>query len=65
MAEKWNTFGKFVRLNLIGEVVEVVCCDSTEITIKFKETDLTLKHYEVSRITAAEAVVAEVSLIST
>jgi hypothetical protein len=58
MGKQFDTFGKFVRLNLIGEIVEVVDCDSTEITINYKGRQFTLDHYEVSRITPEEAAVA-------
>lgn len=36
MAKYSDGFGKFVRLKLIGEVVQVVSSDSDEITINFK-----------------------------
>jgi hypothetical protein len=55
MAKQSDTFGNFVRLNLIGEIVEVVDFDSTEITINFKGQHLTLKHNEVSHIMPEEA----------
>jgi hypothetical protein len=45
-----ETFGKFVRLKLTGEIVEVVCFDSAEITITFKGHNLVMKHNEVSRL---------------
>jgi hypothetical protein len=51
-------FGKFIRLNLTGEIVEVVGFNSTDITINFKGKILTMEHYEVSRITHEEELVA-------
>ena len=50
-----EAFGKFVRLKLTGDIVEVVSFDSTDITIKFKGQNLTMEHYEVSRIAPEEA----------
>lgn len=55
MGKQYDIFGKFVRLNLIGEIVEVVDCDATEITINHKGRHFTLDHGEVSRITPEEA----------
>jgi hypothetical protein len=55
MAKKSDEFGKFVRLNLIGEIVEVVSADSKEITVKYYGHQLTMRHSEVSRITPEEA----------
>lgn len=56
--EKINEFGKFVRLNSGGEIVEVVSVDSTEITVKYYGKNLTMKHREVSLVTPEEAVAA-------
>jgi hypothetical protein len=53
-AEEFNEFGKFVRLKLIDEIVEVVGVNSTEIAIKFYGNILTMKHHEVSRVTPEE-----------
>lgn len=53
-----DAFGKFVRINLTGEIVEVVSFDLTEITISFKGRNLIMNHYEVSRITPEEAAAA-------
>jgi hypothetical protein len=53
-----STFGRFVRLNINGEIVEVLGCDSSDITINFKGNILTMDHDEVSRITSEEAAVA-------
>ena len=58
MAKRFNEFGKFVRLNLVGEIVEVVSVDSTEITVKYYGKDLTMKHREVSFVTDEEAAAA-------
>jgi hypothetical protein len=55
MAKKFNEFGKFVRLNIIGEIVEVEDCDSTEISINYKGRKYTMGHNEVSRVTPEEA----------
>jgi hypothetical protein len=59
MGRRSGTFGRFVRLKLIGEIVEVLDCDSTDITIDFKGNILTMDHDEVSRITPEEAAAAE------
>lgn len=53
-----QAFGKFVRLNLTGEVVEVLECNSTEIIISFKGKKLTMAHHQVSRAAPEEAAVA-------
>jgi hypothetical protein len=58
MPNRPEAFGKFVRLNLIGEIVEVVSVDSTEITVKYRGHHLTMNHYEVSRITREEEAAA-------
>jgi hypothetical protein len=59
MAKQYRAFGKFVRLNLIGAIVEVVDCNSTEIIVNYKGTTLRMSHYEVSRITPEESAAAE------
>ncbi|HXC36228.1 MAG TPA: hypothetical protein VNV43_10160 [Candidatus Acidoferrales bacterium] len=59
VAKKFNEFGKFVRLNIIGEIVEVEGCDSTEITINYKGRKYTMDHNEVSRITPEDAAAME------
>ncbi len=64
MAKQWDDFGKFVRLNLIGEIVEVVNFDSSNITVKYKGQNLTMEHFEVSRITPEEESVAAAKRIS-
>jgi hypothetical protein len=64
MAKQFRGFGKFVRLNLIGEIVEVVHVDSTEITVNYKGALLTMEHYEVSRVTPEEEIAAAVKRIS-
>jgi hypothetical protein len=51
-------FGKYVRLKVGGEIVEVVSFDFTEITINFRGKNLTLKHYDVSCITPEEEAAA-------
>ena len=53
-----QSFGKFVRLNLTGELVEVLECNSTEIIINFKGKKLTMAHHQVSWATPEEAAVA-------
>jgi hypothetical protein len=58
MTKHAEAFGKFVRLNLIGEIVEVLSFDSTDITVKYNGKNLTMEHYEVSRITPEEEAVA-------
>lgn len=64
MVKQWDDFGKFVRLNLIGEIVEVVSFDSSNITVKYKGQNRTMEHFEVSRITSEEAAVAAAKRIS-
>ena len=59
MVKKGDEFGKFVRLNLVGEIVEVVDADETEIVVKFFGHILTMKHREVSRISPEEAAAVE------
>jgi hypothetical protein len=58
VVEHPKAFGRYVRLNLIGEIAEVVSFDTTEITIKYKGNTLTMDHYEVSRISHEEEVLA-------
>ena len=55
MGKQYDKFDRFVRLKLIGEIVEVVDCDATEITIKHKGRTFTMDHNEVSRLTPEEA----------
>ena len=50
-----KAFDKFVRLNLTGQIVEVVHVGPYDITIKFDGKDLTMEHHEVSRIAPEEA----------
>jgi hypothetical protein len=50
MEKPAEKYGKFVRLKLTGEIVEVVCFDSAEITINFKGNSLVMKHHEVCRL---------------
>jgi hypothetical protein len=64
MVKQWDDFGKFVRLNLIGEIVQVVSFDSSNITVKYKGQNLTMEHFEVSRITSEEEAVAAAKRIS-
>jgi hypothetical protein len=58
MAKKSDAFGKFVRLNLIGETVEVASVDSAGITIKYHGNHITMKHWEVSHVTPDEEAAA-------
>ena len=46
--------GKFVRLKLTGQIVEVNEYDAKDVTINYKGTELTLRRNEISRITAEE-----------
>jgi hypothetical protein len=55
MINHLQAFGKFVRLNLTDEVVEVFDCNSTEIIINFKGKKLTMAHHQVSWVTPEEA----------
>ena len=48
-------FGTFVRLNLTGEIVEVVGSESADITIKYRGEYVTLCQHEVSAISSTEA----------
>jgi hypothetical protein len=57
-----QAFGKFVRLKLIGEVVEVMSFDSTDIVINYKGKPLTMEHHEVSRVTPEEEAAAARSI---
>lgn len=50
-----ETYGRFVRLKLTGEIVEVVGFDSGEIMINFRGMTLTMCPYEISRISPEEA----------
>jgi hypothetical protein len=61
MPTQSDGYGKFVRLNLSGEIVEVVDFDLTEITINFRGKNLTLKHYDVSCLTPQEAEAAKLN----
>jgi hypothetical protein len=53
-----QAFGKFVRLNLTGEIVEVFDCNSSEIIINFKGQKLAMAHHQVSLVTPEEAALA-------
>jgi hypothetical protein len=59
MIKHTEVFGKFVRLNLIGEIVEVLSFDSTDIVVNYKGKILTMEHYEVTRLTPEEEAVAK------
>lgn len=58
MIKQSPAFGKFVRLNLIGDIAEVLSFNSTDIVISYKGKTLTMEHYEVSGITPAEEAAA-------
>jgi hypothetical protein len=58
VAKQSDAFGKFIRLNLTSEIVEVVSSNSSEITIDYKGRHLTLRHSEVSRLTPEETAAA-------
>jgi hypothetical protein len=64
VAKQSEQFGKFVRLKLTSEIVEVVGCDSSEIMINYKGRTLTMSHYEVSKVTPEEGVTAAKKSIS-
>jgi hypothetical protein len=55
MAKEFDKFGKFVRLNLVREIVEVVSVDPTEITVKYYGMNIPMQHHEVSLVTPEEA----------
>ena len=59
MAKQYHALGKFVRLNLNGEIGEVLDCNSTEVIVKCKGTTFITSPHEVSRITPEEAAAAE------
>jgi hypothetical protein len=59
VAKNLEGFGKFVRLHLTGESVEVVSFDSNEITVKYKGKDLVMSHHEVSLLTPEEQAAAK------
>lgn len=58
MVKKFESFGKFVRLNLFGHIVEVVDCNSAEIVVNYKGEKLRMSHSEVSWATPEEAAAA-------
>jgi hypothetical protein len=62
MAKSSGTFDQFVRLNLTGEIVEVVTLDSTEITISYRGRNVVMKHHEVTHITPEEEMVYKKNL---
>ena len=64
MVKQSEYFGKFVRLKLTNEIVEVVGFDSSDVVINYKGRNLTMAHYEVSRITHEEAAAAAAKCIS-
>jgi hypothetical protein len=64
MAKQFQAFCKFVRLNLIGEIVEVTGFDSTGMTINFKGQNLMVDYKEVSPVTSEEVVVSPANCIS-
>jgi hypothetical protein len=55
VAKHFEAFGKYVRLILTGEIVEVLNSDSTEIMINYRGKHLTIDQYDVSRLTSEEA----------
>lgn len=48
-------YGKFVRVKLINEIVEVVSFDSDGITVNFRGQNIKLSLYDVSHVTPEEA----------
>jgi hypothetical protein len=61
VAKHSEQFGKFVRLNLTGEIVEVVGFDSTDIMINYRGRNLTMAHHEISHLAPEEAAPANPS----
>ena len=55
MAKNTEPFGRFVRLRLTGEIVEVVGFDSGEIMINYRGQTLTMGQHEITRISPEEA----------
>ena len=55
MSKLAETYGKFVRLKLTGEIVEVVGLDSGDIMINYRGQTLTMGPHEISRISPEEA----------
>ena len=58
VVKKFGSFGKFVRLNLFGTIVEVVDCNSAEIVVNYKGEKLRMSHSEISWATPEEAAAA-------
>ena len=58
VVKTFGSFGKFVRLNLFGAIVEVVDCNSAEIVVNYKGEKLRVSHSEVSWATPEEAAAA-------
>jgi len=53
------SLGKFVRLKLTDEIVEVVTSDSDSITVNFKGQHIILRHTEVYRLSPEEQSIHE------
>ena len=58
VVKNFASFGKFVRLNLFGDIVEVLECNSAEIVVNYKGEKLRMSHSEVSWATPEEAAAA-------
>ncbi|HEX3625840.1 MAG TPA: hypothetical protein VH280_10490 [Verrucomicrobiae bacterium] len=58
VVKKHASFGKFVRLNRLGDIVEVLDCNSAEILVNYKGEKLRMSHSEISWATPEEAAAA-------
>jgi hypothetical protein len=55
MDQETKAHGKFVRLKLTGEIVEVMGFDSDNIMINYRGQTLTMRQHEVSCLSPEEA----------
>jgi hypothetical protein len=62
VVKKFASFGKFVRLNLTGQIVEVLDCNLIEIIVNFEGKKLTMTHSDISWATPQEAAAAAEAL---
>lgn len=58
VVKKHASFGKYVRLNLLRDIVEVLDCNSAEIVVNYKGEKLRMSHSEISWATPEEAAAA-------
>ncbi len=55
--------GKYVRLNLTGEIVEVESCDPFQVWINYRGQKLEMRRHEITRLTADQQIKHEDSLV--